>query len=101
MQVRGLAAASASLTKIASAAITVIVPSVSRSGGQPWVDAAPAGGANARWRWLLVRVGLVVERLVEGDQPLLQAEDRGLGAVLQLQLGQDAGDVRLDRLLPD
>jgi hypothetical protein len=39
---------------------------------------------------------LVVEGLVEGDQALLEAEDGGLGAVGELELGQDAGDVRLD-----
>ena len=58
MQVRGLAAASAPLAKVASAAVTVIVPSTLLGHAcQPWADAAPAGGANARWRWLLVRVG--------------------------------------------
>src|SRR6266487_2819087 len=44
---------------------------------------------------------LFVERLVEWDQALLQAEDGGLGAVGEVQLGQDAGDVGLDGLLAD
>jgi RimJ/RimL family protein N-acetyltransferase/GNAT superfamily N-acetyltransferase len=39
--------------------------------------------------------------LVQRHDVVLQAEDRGLGAVGQAQLGQDAGDVALDRLLGD
>src|SRR5262245_21450801 len=62
----------------------------------------PEGGANAGWLWLLGGgSALVVEGLVEGDQVLLEAEDGGLGAVGELQLGQDAGDVGLDGLLAD
>jgi hypothetical protein len=45
---RGLPATGASLAKIASAAGTVLVPSALLGHpGQPWADAAPAGGANA------------------------------------------------------
>jgi hypothetical protein len=39
--------------------------------------------------------------LVRGDEALVQAEARGLGAVGELQLGQDAGHVRLHGLLAD
>src|ERR1035441_2650497 len=43
----------------------------------------------------------LLERLIERDDVMLQAEDRGLGPVGETELGQDAGDVALDRLLAD
>ena len=58
----------------------------------------PAGGWPGRvsgWG------GVPVQRLVERDELRLEGGDRGLGAVLHVELGEDLGDVLLDGLLGD
>jgi hypothetical protein len=101
---QGLAATNAPIAKIACAASTMIVPSTlpgqtcQLRADAPLARDVRAGRRGCSWRPSAL---LLVEGLVEGDQALLQAEDGGLGAVGQPQLGQDAGHVRLDGLLAD
>src|SRR5438445_12549989 len=43
----------------------------------------------------------LLEGVVEGNQPLLQPINGGLGPIRQVELREDVRHVRLDRLLPD
>src|SRR5215468_3490805 len=54
---------------------------------------------GAKVKFALAR--LLLQRLVQRYQPLLESEDRGLGTVGEVQLREDARHVRLHRFLGD
>src|SRR3712207_4783207 len=57
-------------------------------------------GPGGKWRRYCARRGTRSSRLA-ADEALPPGVDRGLGAVLQVELAQHVADVPLDRLLAD